>query len=245
MNHAELLPRRLSLAGCKIVGTRLRTALADLKSRNLFLAAKSAARAAEVQERTAAFDALPSDEVAMISLDNAADRAVAAFHDALEAIERSFDHGHLLPLDAAQSARKEAASSLRRSLFPAGTGFLRLPYLQQWSSLDSLGKALAASAKAIQDLGLALEAARLRSWIDLYGARLGITQPPTTQTDQAAQAVQAWHEAWGKFLSAVFTEHDSEQEEDLQFRALLRFYPDQAVEERAREERARKKPENP
>jgi hypothetical protein len=246
MNHAELLPRRLSLVGCKIVGTRLRTALDELKAKNISLAAKSAARAAEVLERTAAFDALASDEISMVALDNATDRAVAAFDNLLEATESSYDHGNLLPLTPDQSARRDTATSLRRALFPEGTGYLRLPYLQQWSRLDTLGKGLAANAQAIESLGLAREAARLRTWIELYGARLGITQPPTAaQTDPVAQAIQGWHEAWGKLLSAVLTEHDGEQEGDRLIRGLLRFYPEQAAEERSREQRARKKPETP
>jgi hypothetical protein len=245
MNHAELLPRRLSLAGCKIVGTRLRTALDGLTAKSLQLGAKSAARAVEVQVRTTAFDSLDSSELSMTAIDNATDRATAAFDNFLEAIENSFDHDHLLLLDATQSARKNAASTLRQALFPEGTSYLRLPYLQQWSRLDSLGKALAANEQTLQVLGLTLEATRLRAWIDLYGARLGITQAPTVQADQVAQAIQAWHEAWGGFLSAVMTEHDSAQDGDLQFRALLRFYTDQAAEERAHEQRSRKKPENP
>jgi hypothetical protein len=163
----------------------------------------------------------------MTAIDNATDRATAAFDNFLEAIENSFDHDHLLLLDATQSARKNAASTLRQALFPEGTSYLRLPYLQQWSRLDSLGKALAANEQTLQVLGLTLEATRLRAWIDLYGARLGITQAPTVQADQVAQAIQAWHEAWGGFLSAVMTEHDSAQDGDLQFRALLRFYTDQ------------------
>ena len=60
---------------------------------------------------------------------------------------------------------------------------------------------------AVKRLGLTAEASRLRQWVTLYGAKLGLTE--ARETDPAAVAVEAWHEAYGELTVHVHSEYGS------------------------------------
>jgi hypothetical protein len=241
MSDADVLDRRLSLAGCKLVGTQLAAEIAQLSSQKVALAPEVRREAKAVVEATQALEAFAADELSMTSVDRATDRAVALLRTLVEAVEASFEGAELLPLSAAERARLGAAQSLRKALFPRGTSYLKASYRSQWVELDALAKRIDEHRGALKALGLSAEAERVERWVALYGARLGVTQASEgSGADRAALALSDWHEAWGGFAVSVRYHYRGREGEGVR-RALLRPYEQQAEEERgAARKRARR-----
>ncbi|HEU4535432.1 MAG TPA: hypothetical protein VFS00_14990 [Polyangiaceae bacterium] len=245
MSDADVLERRLSPAGCKLVGTQLAAELARLSSQSVALAPEVKREAKAVAEATQAIEALGSDDRSMTAVDRATDRAVASLRVLLEAVEASFEGAELLPLKGPERARLGAAQSLRKALFPRGTSYLKASYRSQWVELDALARRIAEHRAAIEALGLAVEAGRVERWAGLYGARLGVTQAGEgAGGDRAALALADWHEAWGAFAVSVRYHYRGGAGEAVR-RALLRPYDQQADEERAAARRRAPRSEAP
>lgn len=243
MIYSTFLPRRLSLSGCITSGTKLGTHRDKLNELKIPLSARVDAAAQTVVDKTHAVTLLASTDATMNAIDRGTDRHIAGFDDQLESIERSFDHASLLPLTASQSARLADAVAVRTALFPTGTGFLKGVYYEQWVRMMAIVKALdgTETAAAVTRLGLSAEALRLKHWVTLYGARLGVTEAQAS--DPAAVAVEAWHEAYGELTVHVYSEYGSAKDEvHGKIRAMLISpYQMQADEERRGEQKARLK----
>lgn len=245
MDYTAFLARRLSQAGCVVAGTQLATQSdkirLDLKEHKLKLAPKVEAATAKILERTKFLELLTSTDAAMIEVDRGTDRCIAGTHDQLAAIERSFDRGSLLPLTGGQAERLADATLVRGALLPGGTSFLRLPYSQQWVAMSAMLRALEGKdvAAAVKRLGMEPELDRIRSWVGLYGAKLGLTE--AKDADQAAVMVDAWHQAYGELIIRVHDAYD-DSKDDLHTkvrRALTSPYENQAEEERRADQKAR------
>jgi hypothetical protein len=171
-----------------------------------------------------------------IKLSTKVDAAVHAVLEQTRTIE-------LLASTDEQSARLADATAVRAALFPAGTGFVKAIYGTQWLRMSAVIKALDGkeTTAAVKRLGLTAEADRLRQWTSLYGAKLGLTE--ARETDPAAVAVEAWHEAYGELTVHVHSEYGSAKDE-AQTRVretLVSPYQAQAEEERRAEQKARGK----
>jgi len=243
MSYSTFLPRRLSQPGCIAAGTQLSTHRDKLNEQQIKLPTKVDAAAQSVLERTTAMALLTSTDATTRDVDRATDRHIAGFHDQLDGIERSFDHASILPLTDEQSARLTDAVAVRTALFPSGTGFLKVVYTQQWVRMSAIVKALDGkeTAAAVKRLGLGAEASRLKQWVTLYGAKLGLTE--AKENDPAAIAVDAWHEAYGELTVHVHSEYGSATDEmQIKIREmLLSPYQAQADEERRMDQKARDK----
>jgi hypothetical protein len=245
MDYSIFLSRRLSQPGCSVAGTQLGTQHENLKTElkglKIKLSPKVEATIVLVLEQTKIVEALPSSDATMMEIDRGTDRCIAGIHDQLDAIERTFDHGSILPLTDDESARLADASLVRGSVLPAGTSFLKLVYKQQWAQMSSMLSALAVkeTAAAVTRLGLAVEVGRLRRWVELYGAKLGLTE--VKQADPGVAGVQAWHDAYGELFAHVHSEYnDRKDETHAKIRdALLSPYTNQADEERRVEQKAK------
>lgn len=247
MDYTLFLPRRLSQAGCVIAGTKLAAHYAalqpDLEDPKPPLAPKVASSILAVDNHTRSIAALPTSDAVMIEIDRGADRCIAALDDQLEGIQRSFDHASILPLTDEEQARLADATLVRGALLPAGTGFLRLVYSQQWARMSAMITALdrVEVTAAIARLGLGSEIARLRRWVEIYGVKLGVTE--RKQADPAAAAIEAWHQAYGELIAHLHSEYNDRRDE-LQAKireALLAPYHEQADEERRAEQKAKAK----
>jgi hypothetical protein len=248
VDYAVFLPRRLSHPGCVAAGTQLAThheALKkELKETKVKLSPKVEAAVARVIERTHGLEHMPSSDATMMEIDRGTDRNIAGMHDQLDAIERSFDHAWILPLSDADAARLADASLVRSSVLPAGTSFLKLVYSRQWAQMSAMMKALSQDdvAAAVKRLGLGVEVARLSRWVDLYGAKLGLTERKAA--DPSVAGVEEWHDAYGELLAHVHSEYnDRKDDTHAKIRdALLSPYNTQADEERrADQKRAKRK----
>lgn len=226
-----------------MAGTRLATARTGLKDAKVKLAPKVDTTVQKVLDATRDIEALTSTDAAMVEVDRGTDRCIAGFHDAVDAIGRCFDHGDILPLSEEHAARLADAATVRAALLPSGTYFLRLPYSQQWQLMAAMVRAMddKPAAAAIKRLGLTAEADRVKSWVALYGAKLGVTE--SKQIDPAARAVDAWHQAMGELMVRVHDAYDDPKDEgQAQIReALLSPYQLQVEEERRLEQKARAK----
>jgi hypothetical protein len=243
MIYSAFLPRRLSQPGCLIAGTQLATHRDKLKEQKIKLSSKVDAAIHAVLEQTRTIELLASTDATMIEIDRGTDRHIAGFDDQLEGIERSFGHASILPLTDKQSARLADAVAVRAALFPSGTGFLKVVYSQQWVRMSAAIQALDGkeTTAAVKRLGLDAEADRLRQWVALYGAKLGLTE--AKESDPAAIAVDAWHEAYGELTVHVHSEYGSAKDEaQTRIRVtLIGPYEAQADEERRAEQKARGK----
>ena len=245
MNYATFLARRVSQPGCIVAGTQLASHVdslkGELKEHKTKLAPKVETAIGNVLEKTKSVELLTSTDATMSEIDRGTDRCIAGSHDQLDAIERSFDHASILPLAKDQAARLADASLVRGALLPAGTGFLRLPYSQQWVRMTAMLKALDDKevAAAVKRLGMEPEMDRIRAWVAQYGSRLGVTQ--AKNTDPAAVAIEAWHEAYGELIVRVHDAYDNPKD-DLHTkvrRALVSPYENQVEEERRAEQKAK------
>jgi hypothetical protein len=243
MIYSTFLPRRLSQSGCIVAGTQLGTHRDKLKDQKIKLSAKVDAAAQTVVEKTKAVTLLAATDASMTAIDRGTDRHIAGFDDQLEGIERSFDHASILPLTGEQSTRLADAVAVRMALFPAGTSFLTTIYHQQWVRMTAIVKALDGkeTSAAVKRLGLSAESDRLKQWVTLYGAKLGVTEAQAS--DPAAVAVEAWHEAYGELTVHVHSEYGSAKDETHgKIREMLASpYQAQADEERRAEQKARSK----
>jgi len=243
MIYSPFLPRRLSQSGCITSGTKLGTHRDKLNELKIPLSAKVDAAVTTVVEKTQAVALLASTDATMNTIDRGTDRHIAGFDDQLEGIERSFDHASILPLTGEQRTRLADAVAVRTALFPTGTGFLTHVYSQQWVRMTAIVKALdgTETTAAVTRLGMSAEASRLKQWVTLYGAKLGVTEAQAN--DPAAIAVEAWHEAYGELIVHVHSEYGSATDEvQGKIREMLVSpYQTQAEEERRAEQRARSK----
>ena len=245
MDFTTFLPRRLSQGGCVIAGTQLAARheqiKAELKNAKNKLAPKVEAAVLKTLERTKAVEVLVSNEAAIVDIDRGTDRCIAGVGDQLDAIERAFDRGALLPLTDQQAARLADARLVRGALLPSGTVFLRQPYSQQWVEMKNMLRALDGKdvAAAVERLGLEAEMHRIRSWVALYGARLGVTE--IKDADPAAVAVDAWHQAYGELMVRVHDAYDDPKDPSHEMirRALTSPYQSQVDEERRLDQKAR------
>lgn len=233
MSDADVLERRLSLAGCKLVGTQLAAEMAGLATHHVTFTPEVRREAKAVAEATRALEVIAADDRSMTAVDRATDRAVASLRVLLETIEASFEGAELLPLAGPERARLASAQSLRKALFPRGTSYLKASYRSQWVELDALAKRITEQRAALKALGLGAEVERVERWVKLYGARLGVTQAHEgTGADRTALALADWHEAWGSFAVSVRYHHRGREGEAMR-KALLRPYEQQVEEERA------------
>jgi hypothetical protein len=243
MIYSTFLPRRLSQPGCIVAGTQLGTHRDKLKEQKIKLSAKVDTAAQTVLEKTKAVTLLASTDATMTAIDRGTDRHIAGFNDQLEGIARAFDHASILPLTSEQSTRLADAVAVRTALFPSGTSFLTLVYSQQWVRMSAILKALDGkeTVAAVKRLGLTAEADRLKQWVTLYGAKLGVTEAQAS--DPAAVAVEAWHEAYGELTVHVHSEYGSATDEaHRKIREMLVSpYQTQAEEERRTAHKARGK----
>jgi hypothetical protein len=194
------LPLRLSVQGCKIVGTQFAAVLDSLRQ-EITLPKDVEVAASSVEESSRAIRQL-TDGGDMRLVDRPTDTAVAAFDDALESRENAYVGEEILPLTDEQKDERELASKLRRRLLSDGTIFVTLSFRQQWARMEKLDRDLAASLPELDRLGLAQQSLRLRAWIALYGQRLGITHSALA-ADAEAQAVARWHDAWQELVDVV------------------------------------------
>lgn len=245
MNYAAFLVRRVSQPGCIVAGTQLASQneklKGELKEQKTKLVPKVETAIGNVIAKTKAVELLASTDATMNEIDRGTDRCIAGSHDQLDAIERSFDHASILPLGEEQAARLADARLVRGALLPAGTSFLRLPYTQQWVRMTAMLKALDGKevAAAVKRLGMEPEMARLRAWVALYGAKLGVTEPK--EADPAAVAIEAWHQAYGELIVRVHDAYD-DPKNDMHARirrALVSPYENQVEEERRAENKAK------
>lgn len=252
MQFTNFLPRRLSQPGCIVAGTRLvshRDAIQkELEEHNSQLAPKVAEAIEKVASATKTVEGLTSTDYTMQEVDRGTDRCIAGTDDQLESIERSFDHASILPLSDAQAARLADARLVRGALLPAGTRFLQLPYSEQWVRMTAMLGALEDTKvqAAVERLAMGPEIERIQAWVALYGAKLGVTE--MKDTDPAAVAIDAWHEAYGELIVRVHAAYD-DSKSDLHpriRRALLSPYEDQAEDERraAHKARSRQQPDD-
>jgi hypothetical protein len=241
MSNAAFLARRLTLNGCVVAGTQLASHREDLKARKVKLTAKVDTSLQAVAACTRTLESLSSTDATMLDIDRGADRCIAAFGAQLDDIERALDHEDILPLTDEESARRADALLVRSEAMPSGTGFVQLVHSKQWVRMSSMVKALDRKdvSAAVERLGLSVEAARLRRWTELYGAKAGLTEAKAA--DPAAKAVEAWHEAYGTLLVQVHAEYDDKRDEThaLIRDRLLSPYENTAEEERRAEQRAR------
>lgn len=241
MSDADVLERRLSLAGCRLAGTQLATEIEHLKAQQTTLIAAVMREAQAVAEATRAVERFDGSGHSMMAVDRGTDRAVAALNAAIEAIEAGFDGADLVPLTKADQARLASAQSLRKALFPRGTSFLKASFRSQWVELDALVHRMAVQRAALESFGFGAEKKRIEQWVALYGARLGVTQAVDgAGVDQAALAIADWHEAWGSFTIAVRYHYRGRPGEAIQ-RILLRPYEQQVEEERTAARRRSKR----
>lgn len=220
---------------------RYKTLKKELKDKKEALPSKIDAAVQAIFTCTQKLESLSSTEATMVEVDRGTDRCVAAVHDQLDGIERAFDHGTILPLTEKQAQRRADAMAIRKALMPAGTSFLRLVYSRQWVHLNSMGNALAdkETAAAVARLGLTEEVERVKGWIGLYGAKLGVTE--SREADPAAVAVEEWHQAYAELIAHVhsdFVKASAEIQKKV-VQALLAPYDEQADEERRAESKAR------
>jgi hypothetical protein len=214
-----------------------------LKEAKTKLAPKVDSDVLAILGKTKTVELLTTTDATMTEVDRGTDRCIAAFQAELDAIERVFDHGVIIPLTDDQSARLDDALMVRGTLLPLGTGFLKLVYSQQWVHMNNMAKGLGDKEvdAAIKRLGLGAEKARLLSWVALYGAKLGVTD--TNDADPAAVSIEAWHEAYGELLVDIHSEYkDTTDETQVKIRtALLGPYYDQIEEERRVDQKTRAK----
>lgn len=247
MAKADILPRSLSPEGCDIVGTQLATQRDWLKGQKIKLVPRVITAIDVVIDATATLNRVAPTGLAMITIDRAADRCIAAFDEQVEGIILSFDHADVLPLTKAESDRLEAARRLRGTSLAGGLSFLKLPHSRQWSRMKSLCASLATpeAAADVKLLGLTQEVDRINRFTALYGDQLGYTRAagdaPLAAADARAQASQAWHDAWADLTVKVMAEYDDSRDETHQLLhdKLLAPYTTQVDRERDEDARAR------
>jgi len=247
MTYSFFLPRRVSQGGCVVAGNKLAPRYEklkqELKEEKTKLVPKVDSALHAILDQTKLVEALTSTDATMTDIDRGSDRCIAAMQSELDAIERVFDHAVLVPLTDVQAARLADARAVRGALLPMGTGFLKLVYTQQWVHMNQMGKALETEdvSSAVERLGMTPEADRLKSWIGLYGAKLGVTE--TKDADPAAVTIEAWHEAYGELFVHVHSEYGSTKDPvHARIRAaLLGPYEEQAEEERRADAKTRGK----
>jgi hypothetical protein len=243
VSNSDLLPRRLTAEGCQVAGTALEAVLKQMHADQLRLEPGVARPARGVVQLTAEIAGLLSrqGEGSMFDLDRSADSAIAALSDRLDGTERGAAGEDILPLTADEAAERDLARQLHDELFGQGTGFLRLPYRQQWAAMVQLSTRLKQPhiQSGLARLGLTLHAGRVARWTDLYGARLGLTESHES-ADPLARAVLRWHDAWGDLMVHVRASYSDAKDAELRAQ-LLRPYEDQAQHERAQETKERRR----
>ena len=201
MSNAKILPRQLSNAGCKSVGTSLEAILEDLKSKATSLSPQVEASAKVVLEVTHRLLGFSHEKESMSDIDHGTDDTLAPFYEWLYAAVEfySHPHAHLIPLTVEEQGRLHHFRMLLEELFPEGTYFLSLRHREQWHHLTRLQANLTKPEIQLRlsALGLNTEAARILKWVERYGVRLGITKVEPEVTDPHSQLVHEWHEGLG------------------------------------------------
>jgi hypothetical protein len=242
MDSTNLISRRLSPDACVAAGTQLAAEAKALVVEGTDLHPDIASQIDAVAEWTSKLQAFSGSSMRMWDVDRGADRALAAFDDVLEAIERTFADAVTLPVAPEEQQRVALATEVRRAIFPGGTGFLNLPFFKEWARLVDIKKALGENQAALASLGLAFEAGRVARWIDLYGACLGLTEAGSDKVDQFAVALDGWLAAWGELAVAVLYHHKGGDEKSVMVRTkLLGPYERAAEQERAEVRKRRAK----
>ena len=165
-------------------------------------------------------------------VDIAADRCVISVHTAVEGMINAFTQA-VVPLNAEQQARLEAARLVDSALFPNGRDFVRGRWSEQYGGTEML---LARSQDedvmtALALLGLDHQLALLASLHEEYGFRMGYT---TVLADEEDGPLAAWHDALEVFLATVITNHRRD--------GALRSRLTESYEEIARSTRRKKTP---
>lgn len=229
--------RRLDESACAQAGTKLRSNAEALRKEGEILTEKleqALAKHGEVTQVIA--DSIRG--VTMPVIDRGTDTSVSGFQNLLEGIEATFISTSFLQTSPEAQARQQRASRLLELCFPRGTGYLNLPHGEQWVELNKLKTALSTDeAKAlVSKLGLALEVEHLMKWIELYGARAGITQSLESPSRRAKALLDDWHKSYDRVAVQAQAAYDDEDDPEHRRKLALFLGPYEEQLEKLRQE---------
>ena len=180
MDDSDILPRRLSAAGCRLAGAQLTTQVAALKKNKKVKLPRPGHRGAH-QRRRAGHDGPSGDErrtrFRCSRSTTAPIAVVAGFAGALAGIAKCYHaEADIVPLTPAESQRAEAASRVIGAPWPWLDGFHQEePNRLQFDAIAARGH----SARSIEEQGRYRdarphrregEAQRFVNWTEVYGA---------------------------------------------------------------------------
>jgi hypothetical protein len=250
MSNESIFPRLLSAVGCQIVGTQLQTKANDYERQGWTLHPQVKSSALLVGVATAKVSVILRDGESMNTIDRGTDSAVSSFFGLLQQGAHFYSHRYaeVVPLSPEEDERRRLFVSATHTLFPDKTSFLIYPHREQWTALDALKARILSPEmqKVIIQLALTPEAERVLRWIDMYGARMGITGAKEGGSVSLGEAVSEWHEVWAEFMADVLSNYKGKGDpEAARLRVyLLEGFDEQAEAEREQERRARLKAES-
>ena len=203
MDVTHLIPRRLDADSCITVGTQLAADLKKYQDSGAIVPAEINTPVQLVIQRTQELDSMSKDDARMVEIDRIMDRCVVSWNDLHEAVAKLLSGAELLPLDQDEQNFLAASQKISSTSYPEGTEFIRLTFRRQWGQLQKVKKGLLSLSAELKLTGLTVLSNRLIRWIDLYGARLGITEGSDDVTDRTAAAVESWHQALGGLFYAL------------------------------------------
>lgn len=242
MDVTHLIPRRLDLDSCVIVGTQLEAAIKAHKDAQQKLSPPLEAATQALIHATQELRLLEEGDSKMLEIDRATDRCVVGWSDLHESIQRMLTGDDLLPLTDDERAFQEASRKINAISYPNGTGFIRYTFRRQWAQLQKVKKALQSLEPELKSTGLSLLSNRFVRWIDLYGAKLGITEESDELTDKTASTIESWHKALGNvFFELINYSRDPQNKDANEIRDLLMAPYEQQAELERQETRERRK----
>ena len=134
-------------------------------------------------------------------VDRAADRCLGGIHDICHAKIGTFEQ-EVVPLTEPQELELESAGEVITRLFPAGKGFLKGRWSEQYGVTEMiLEEALKPDIRPHLDrLGLTESLDLLTKIHTVYGERMGFT---VVQPREAEMPLAIWHDALETYLAAV------------------------------------------
>lgn len=241
MDVTHLIPRRLDLGSCIIVGTQLAADIKAYKEQQKTIPAELEESAQSVIAVSQELETLSEADYKMVEIDHATDRCVTAWDDLHDAIQRILDGEGLLSLTKEENELRITAKKIHSASYPEGTAFIRYTFRRQWLQLQKVKKALVSLKSELTTSGLWTMANRLIRWIDLYGARLGITENSEEFTDKAVLAIERWHQALGSLFFELINYSRSKQTDAQELNTLLTTPYEKQAEAERREARERQK----
>jgi hypothetical protein len=248
MSFQSVLPRKIGYESCRLVGRRLEQHTKQYSGSPLHPDVVTEIDA--VMKASQALDSLSADSTTILTVDRGADSFIAAYHDGLDALERSYNHGHLVELTMEEKARLEAVQRVRFKLFPEKTEFIKKSNHIQWSRMQDI-KNLLVDDKGnprpeinadLELLGVLPQTERLLRWIQKYGEAIGSDAIVEQRVKKQQEATDTFLEAWENFViearSALRKTTDAKVKEA--YTTFLGLYDDQAQRELEIETRYRK-----